>query len=76
MSEQLTKQQEKLVEVLQEFFKLKEEDRERIIRIVKNNNPKKIVVALNNAYKIDRKGRKKPTMTLEEFERMLKKVRF
>jgi len=76
MSEQLTKQQEKLVEILQEFFKPKEEDRERIIRIVKNNNPKKIVVALNNTYKIDRKGKKRPITTLEEFEKMLKKVRY
>ena len=76
MSEQLTKQQERLVEILQKFLQLKEEDRERIIRIVKENHPRKIVVALENAYKVDRKGRTKPIMTLEEFERMLKKVRF
>jgi len=76
MTEQLTKQQERLVEILQKFLQLKEEDRARIIRIVKNNHPRKIVVALENAYKVDRKGRKKPIMTLEEFERMLKRVRF
>jgi len=76
MTEQLTKQQERLVEILQKFLQLKEEDRERIIRIVKNNHPRKIVVALENAYKVDRKGRKKPIMTLEEFEKMLRKVRF
>ena len=76
MNEQLTKQEERLVEILQNLLQLKEEDRERIIRIVKENHPRKIMVAIENAYKIDRRGKKKPIMTLEEFEKMLKKVRF
>lgn len=71
-----TRQKEKLVEILQKFLNLKEEDRERILRIVEEHHPRKIVVALENAYKVDKRGRKKAIMTLEEFERMLKRVRF
>jgi len=62
--------------MIQELLRLKEEDRERIIRIIKTYPARKILLALENAYKIDRRGKKKPIMTLEEFEKMLKKVRF
>lgn len=75
-NEQLTREQQKLIDIIQKFLQLKEKDRERIIRIVKENHPRKIVVALENAYKANKYGKKKPIMTLEEFERMLKKVRF
>jgi len=76
LTEELAKQQEKLAELIQELLQLNEEDRERVIRIVKNNPTRKIMLAVHNAYKIDKKGRKKPIMSLEEFEKMLKRIRF
>jgi len=67
---------EALVESIIKVLGLPEEEKERVKRIVMNNHPRKILVALENAYKLTRRGKRKPTMTLEEFEKMLKKVRF
>jgi len=72
----LSKEQEKLVEMIQKLLKLPPETRERIIRIVTENPPQKLKVALENAYKYTKHGKTKPVMTLEEFERMLKRVRW
>ena len=68
--------QDKLVEVIQKLFNLGEEDRERVIRIVSKYHPRKILVALENTYKVNKYGKKKTIMSLEEFEEMLKRVRF
>jgi len=72
----ISKEQEKLVETIQKFLNLKEEDRERIIRIVQKHHPRKILVALENAYRVDKRGRKKAVLTLEEFEKMLERTRW
>jgi len=72
----ISKEQEKLVEMIQKLLNLREEDRERIIRIVQRHHPKKILVALENAYKTTRHGKRKTIMTLEEFEKMLERVRW
>jgi len=72
----LSKEQEKLVEMIQKLLKLPPEERERIIRIVTQNPPQKLKVALENAYKVTKHGKTKPVMTLEEFEKMLKRVRW
>jgi len=68
--------QDKLVEVIQKLFNLGEEDRERVIRIVRKYHPRKILVALENTYKVSKYGKKKTIMSLDEFEEMLKRVRF
>lgn len=72
----ISKEQEKLVETIQKLLNLKEEDRERIIRIVQKHHPRKILVALENAYRVDKRGRKKAVLTLEEFEKMLERTRW
>jgi len=72
----ISKEQEKLVEMIQKLLNLKEEDRERIIRIVQKHHPKKILIALENAYRVDKRGRKKAVLTLDEFEKMLERIRW
>jgi hypothetical protein len=71
-----TVEQDKLVEILQKILQLEEKDRETLIRIIQKHHPRKIVIAVNNAYKITRTGKVKPLLTLEEFEKLLKKTRF
>jgi len=58
------------------LLELSDEDREAVIRIVRENHPKKIMVALENAYLVSKHGKVKPRISLKEFEEMLKRTRF
>ena len=69
-------EQDKLIKILMKILQLEEKDREALIRIVQKHHPRKIVIAVNNAYKITRTGKVKPLLTLEEFEKLLEKTRF
>lgn len=72
----MSEEEDRIVKVLMKFLELKEEDRDRILRIVRENHPKKIMIALENAYLLTRKGKVKARVSLEEFEEMLKRVRW
>lgn len=72
----MSEEEDRVVKVLMKFLELKEEDRDRILRIVRENHPKKIMVTLQNAYLLTRKGKVKARVSLEEFEEMLKRVRW
>jgi len=67
---------EKLVDEVMELLRLPPEARERVIKIVRENPPQKLKVALENAYRFTKRGKREPIMDLDEFEKMLKKVRW
>jgi hypothetical protein len=67
---------EKLADMLQELLRLKPEDRERLLRIIKEHKPQKIFKALHDVIIYDKRGKPRATMTLEEFEKLLRKVRY
>jgi hypothetical protein len=71
-----TVEQDKLIQILMKILQLEDKDREALIRIIQKNHPRKIVIAINNAYKVTRTGKAKPLLTLEEFEKLLEKTRF
>jgi len=72
----VSKEQEKIAETIQKLLELSDEDRETVIRIVRENHPKKIMVALENALRLSKHGKVKPRLNLKEFEEILKRTRF
>ena len=66
----------KLEEILSQLLEVKPEEREIILRIIREHRPQKIIKALNDIILYDKHGKARVRITLEEFERMLKKVRF
>jgi hypothetical protein len=66
----------KLEETMSKLLDIKPEEREKLLRIIREHKPQKIVKALNDVIFYDKRGRAKVTMTLDEFEKMLKKVRY
>jgi hypothetical protein len=69
-------QVKKLEEVLSKLLEVKPEEREILLRILREHRPQKIIKALNDIILYDKRGKARVKITLEEFERMLKKVRF
>jgi hypothetical protein len=69
-------QVKKLEEILSELLGIKPEEREILLRILRDHKPQKIIKALNDIVLYDKHGKARVRVTLEEFERMLKKVRF
>jgi hypothetical protein len=69
-------QVKKLEEVLSQLLEIKPEEREILLRILRDHKPQKIIKALNDIVLYDKHGKARVRVTLEEFERMLKKVRF
>ena len=63
-------------EVLSRLLSLRPEEREALARIIREHRPQKIVKALNDIILYDKRGKARVRMTLEEFEKMLKKVRY
>ncbi|MEM4847111.1 MAG: hypothetical protein QW794_05075 [Thermosphaera sp.] len=70
------KERKELEELVVAVLKLKEEDRERLRRILTQYPKQKIILALHNAYMVTKHGKTKPIVTLEEFEQIVKKTRF
>jgi hypothetical protein len=66
----------KLEETMSKLLDIKPEEREKLLRIIREHKPQKIVKALNDVIFYDKRGRAKVIMTLDEFEKMLKKVRY
>jgi hypothetical protein len=66
----------KLEEILSQLLEVKPEEREILLRILREHKPQKIIKALNDIVLYDKRGKPRVRITLEEFERMLKKVRF
>jgi RecB family endonuclease NucS len=66
----------KLEETMSKLLDVKPEEREKLLRIIREHKPQKIVKALNDVIFYDKRGRAKVVMTLDEFEKMLKKVRY
>jgi len=66
----------KLEETMSKLLAIKPEEREKLLRIIREHRPQKIVKALNDVVFYDKRGRAKAIMTLDEFEKMLKKVRY
>jgi len=66
----------KMEETLSKLLDIKPEEREKLLRIIREHKPQKIVKALNDITFYDKRGRAKVIMTLDEFEKMLKKVRY
>ena len=66
----------KLEETMSKLLDIKPEEREKLLRIIREHKPQKIVKALNDVVFYDKRGRAKVIMTLDEFEKMLKKVRY
>ena len=69
-------QVKKLEEILSKLLEVKPEEREILLRILREHRPQKIIKALNDIILYDKHGKARVKITLEEFERMLKKVRF
>jgi hypothetical protein len=69
-------QTERLEKILREMLQVKPEEREKLLRIVREHKPQKIMKALRAVIVVDRHGRRKATVTLDEFEQILKKTRF
>jgi len=71
-------EREVIKKVLKRVIDASEEDLDKYIDIVMKNPKRKIVVALNQVmhYLVDKYGKVRKKMTIEEFERILKKVRF
>ena len=69
-------QVKKLEETMSKLLDVKPEEREKLLRIIREHKPQKIVKALNDVIFYDKRGRAKVIMTLDEFEKMLKKVRY
>jgi len=69
-------EREKLAEVVSQLLRIPPEDRERLLRILSQHHPRKILVVLSNAYTLSRYGKVTPRVTLEEFERMLRRSRW
>jgi RecB family endonuclease NucS len=69
-------QVKKLEETMSKLLSIKPEEREKLLRIIREHKPQKIVKALNDIIFYDKRGRAKVIMTLDEFEKMLKKVRY
>ena len=75
--EQSSQVNEKLVKQLQELLKLPEEDRERLIELCRKYPPQKIVRAAMSVTMYKRKNMKlKTKLTVEEFEKIVRKTRF
>ena len=68
--------EKKLEEALSKLLDIKPEEREKLLRIIREHKPQKIVKALNDITFYDKRGRARVIMTLDEFEKMLKKVRY
>jgi hypothetical protein len=66
----------RLEEILNELLEVKPEEREIVLRIIREHKPQKIIKALNDIILYDKHGKARVKITLEEFEKMLKKVRF
>jgi hypothetical protein len=69
-------QVKRLEEVLSKLLEVKPEEREILLRIIREHRPQKIIKALNDIILYDKHGKARVKITLEEFERMLKKIRF
>lgn len=67
---------EDIADMVMKTLKLPEDTRERVLRIVREHHKAKILKALKNSYVYTKHGKEKTTMTLDEFERMLKRYRF
>ena len=75
--EQSSQVNEKLVKQLQELLKLPEEDRERLIELCRKYPPQKIIRAVMSVTMYKRKNMKlKTKLTVEEFEKIVRKTRF
>jgi len=69
-------QVKRLEEVLSKLLSLRPEERETLLRIIREHRPQKIVKAINDIILYDKRGKARVRITLEEFEKMLKKVRY
>lgn len=68
--------EDEIADMVMKLLKLPNDVRERVLRIVREHHPAKISKALKNTYVYTKHGKEKTTMTLEEFEKMLKRFRF
>jgi hypothetical protein len=69
-------QVKRVEEALSRLLDVKPEEREILLRILREHKPQKIMKALSDIILYDKHGKARVKITLEEFERMLKKVRF
>lgn len=76
MTAQRDDQVKRLEEVLSKLLSLRPEEREALLRIIREHRPQKIVKAINDIILYDKRGKARARITLEEFEKMLKKVRY
>jgi hypothetical protein len=76
MSVPRDEQVKRLEEVLSKLLSLRPEERETLLRIIREHRPQKIVKAINDIILYDKRGKARVRITLEEFEKMLKKVRY
>ena len=60
-------QVKKLEETMSKLLDIKPEEREKLLRIIREHKPQKIVKALNDVIFYDKRGRAKVIMTLDEF---------
>jgi hypothetical protein len=63
-------------EALSKLLDVKPEEREKLLRIIREHKPQKIMRALKDIILYDKHGKARVKITLEEFEKMLKKVRY
>jgi len=69
-------QKKKLVELIMKITGAKEEDAERIERMITKYPAQKIIVAINSMIQYDWKRAKKKPISLEELEKKIRRVRF
>lgn len=67
--------EDEITNMVMKLLKLSNAEKERVLRIVREHKPQKIAKALKNSYTYTKYGKEK-TMTLDEFEKMLKRFRF
>jgi len=68
---------DKILKQLEELLKIPEKDREKLIEICRKYPPQKIIRAVMSVTMYNTKNMKLRTrLTVEEFERIVRKVRF
>ncbi|MEM2287892.1 MAG: hypothetical protein QW503_02270 [Sulfolobales archaeon] len=69
-------ERKELEELVVAILNLKEEDREKLRRILTQYPKQKVILALHNAYTVTKYGKSRPIVTIDEFEKIVKRTRF
>lgn len=68
---------EKLQKLLQDLLSIPEEDREKLIELIKKYPPQKIIRAVMSVARFNRRNMKPVrTLTIDEFEKIVRKTRY